>query len=42
MEPPVIGGLVVAGMFVLIALHVPIGVAMAIAGFVGTGVLIGF
>ena len=23
MEPPVIGGLVVAGMFVMIALHVP-------------------
>lgn len=42
MEPPVIGGLVVAGMFIMIALHVPIGVAMAIAGLVGTGVLIGF
>ena len=42
MEPPVIGGLVVAGMFVMIALHVPIGIAMAIAGFIGTGVLIGF
>lgn len=42
MEPPVIGGLVVAGMFVLIALHVPIGVAMAIAGFIGTGLIIGF
>lgn len=42
MEPPIIGGLVVAGMFVMIALHVPIGVAMAIAGFIGTGVIIGF
>ncbi len=42
MEPPVIGGLVVAAMFIMIALHVPIGVAMAIAGFVGTGILIGF
>ena len=42
MEPPVIGGLVVAGMFVLIAIHVPIGVAMAIAGLVGTGMIIGF
>lgn len=42
MEPPVIGGLVVAGMFVMIALHVPIGIAMAIAGFVGTGLIIGF
>ena len=42
MDPPVIGGLVVAGMFVMIALHVPIGVAMAIAGFIGTGLLIGF
>ncbi|MEQ9445815.1 MAG: TRAP transporter large permease [Rhodospirillaceae bacterium] len=42
MEPPVIGGLVVAGMFVMIALHVPIGIAMAIAGFIGTGVIIGF
>ena len=42
MEPPVVGGLIVAGMFVMIALHVPIGVAMAISGFIGTGVLIGF
>lgn len=42
MEPPVIGGLVVAGMFVMIALHVPIGIAMAIAGFIGTGLIIGF
>jgi C4-dicarboxylate transporter, DctM subunit len=42
MEPHVIGGLVVAGMFVLIAVHVPIGVAMAIAGFIGTGLIIGF
>ncbi|MBT6960569.1 MAG: TRAP transporter large permease, partial [Rhodospirillaceae bacterium] len=42
MEPPVIGGLVVAGMFVLIAIHVPIGIAMAIAGLVGTGMIIGF
>ncbi|MFL2770141.1 MAG: TRAP transporter large permease [Rhodospirillaceae bacterium] len=42
MEPPVIGGLVVAGMFIMIALHVPIGVAMAISGVIGTGVLIGF
>ena len=42
MEPPVIGGLVVAGMFIMIALHVPIGVAMAIAGFIGTGIIIGF
>lgn len=42
MEPPIIGGLVVAGMFVMIALHVPIGVAMAIAGFIGTGLIIGF
>ncbi len=42
MEPPVIGGLVVAGMFVMIAIHVPIGVAMAIAGLVGTGMIIGF
>lgn len=42
MEPPIIGGFVVAGMFVMIALHVPIGIAMAIAGFVGTGLIIGF
>lgn len=42
MEPPVIGGLIVAGMFIMIALHVPIGVAMAIAGFIGTGIIIGF
>lgn len=42
MGTPVIGGLVVASMFVMIACHVPIGVAMAITGFIGTGILIGF
>lgn len=42
MEPPVIGGLVVAGMFVMIACHVPIGIAMAISGLIGTGILVGF
>jgi tripartite ATP-independent transporter DctM subunit len=35
-----LGGLLV--MFVLIAMHVPIGVAMALTGVVGVGLLIGF
>ena len=30
-----------AGTFALIALHVPVGVAMGIAGVVGFGVLVG-
>lgn len=30
------------GMFVLIALQVPIGIAMAIAGVIGVGILVGF
>jgi len=42
MDPPVIGTLVLAGMFVLIALHVPIGVAMALSGFLGVSVMIGW
>jgi len=29
-------------MFILIALHVPIGIAMSVAGFIGTGFIIGF
>lgn len=39
MDPLVIAGLGVAGMFLLIALHVPIGVAMGVAGIVGFATL---
>ncbi len=42
MEPSTIGCLVLLGMFCLIALHVPIGVAMSLAGLVGVGSIIGF
>ena len=42
MEPPVIGVLMLAAMFGLIALHVPIGIAMAATGFAGIGILIGW
>lgn len=41
-DPLVIGLLGLIGMFVLIALHVPIGAAMAIAGCVAFGVTSGF
>ena len=42
MDPITLGALGMGGMFVLIALHVPIGVAMGISGFVGIGFLIGW
>ncbi len=42
MDPVAIAVLGLAGMFVLIFLHVPLGVAMAVAGVVGFGVLVGF
>jgi len=42
MDPLVIGALGLALMFILIALHVPIGVAMGLAGFVSIGFIIGF
>ena len=42
MDAPLIGVLMLAAMFVLIAVHVPIGVAMALSGFVGIGILIGW
>ena len=41
-DPLIIGLLGFAGMFVLIALHVPIGAAMGIAGFAAFGWLAGF
>ena len=41
-DPLIIGLLGFAGMFVLIALHVPIGAAMGIAGFVAVGLMAGF
>ncbi len=42
MDPIVVGSLGIGFMFVLIALHVPIGVAMGLAGFVSIGALLGF
>lgn len=42
MDPFAIALLGTVGMFVLIVLHVPIGIAMGIAGFVGFGVLVGW
>ncbi len=42
MDPILLASLGLVGMFVLIVLHVPIGIAMAVAGFVGFGLLTGF
>ena len=42
MDPVLIASLGLLSMFALIVLHVPIGVAMAVAGVVGVGLLIGF
>jgi tripartite ATP-independent transporter DctM subunit len=42
MDPLVLGLLGIAGMFVLIVLHVPIGVAMGLAGFVCVGIMLGW
>ena len=42
MSPVAVGLLGFVGMFALIALHVPIGAAMGIAGFVAFGILSGF
>ncbi len=42
MDPLILGLLGIGGMFVLIALHVPIGVAMGLAGFVGVGLMLGW
>ena len=42
MEPIAIAFLGLAGMFVLIFLHVPLGVAMGVAGVIGFGLLAGF
>lgn len=42
MDPLTTGLLGLGAMFVLIALHIPIGVAMGLTGFVGVGLIIGF
>lgn len=42
MDPVSVALLGLAGMFVLIVLHVPLGVAMGVAGVVGFGLLSGF
>ena len=42
MDPLTLGAVSFAGMFALIALHVPIGVAMGVAGLVGVGSLLGW
>jgi TRAP-type mannitol/chloroaromatic compound transport system permease large subunit len=42
MDPITVAFLGLAGMFLLIFLHVPLGVAMGVAGVVGFGLLAGF
>ena len=42
MDPVLLAAIGFAGLFVLIALHVPIGIAMSVAGIIGVGGLIGF
>ncbi len=42
MDPILVASLGMVGMFVLILLHIPIGISMALAGFVGFGILSGF
>ena len=37
-----VAGIGIVGMLILIAIHIPIGVAMSIAGFVGVGILLGW
>jgi len=41
-NPTVIGSLALLAVLGMIALHVPIGAAMAIGGFIGTGLIIGW
>ena len=41
-DPLLIAGVGILGMLALIALHIPIGVAMAIGGFVGVGIMLGW
>ena len=41
MDPLTLAGLGLAGMFLLIALHIPIGVAMGVAGFIGVALILG-
>ncbi len=40
MDPLVLAGLGLAGMFALIALHIPIGVAMGVSGFICVGLIL--
>jgi C4-dicarboxylate transporter, DctM subunit len=42
MDPILLASLGLVGMFILILLHIPIGIAMAMAGFFGFGFLNGF
>ena len=42
LDPTVIGSLALLAVLGMIALHVPIGAAMAIGGFIGTGLIIGW
>ena len=41
-DPLIVAGIGILGMLALIALHIPIGVAMAIAGFIGVGIMLGW
>ncbi len=42
LDPTIIGSLALLAVLGMIALHVPIGAAMAIGGFIGTGLIIGW
>ena len=42
MDPLLLASLGLAAMFVLIALHIPIGVAMGVSGFVCVGLMLGW
>jgi C4-dicarboxylate transporter DctM subunit len=41
-DPFLLASIGILGMLTLIALHIPIGVAMGIAGFIGVGFLLGW
>ena len=40
-DPFLLASIGILGMLALITLHIPIGVAMGIAGFIGVGFLLG-
>ena len=42
MDPISLASIAIAGMFLLILMHVPIGVSMGAVGFIGVGLFTGF